>query len=124
VKTNLKLITLLLFLSAVVTSVVVVTQPVRADNKESEHVTFNKAVMVGGTLLKADTYRLVWEGSGPGVQVSFMKDSETIVTAPATLVTERSNYHEAVEVRTLADNSTVLEAIKWKKKALVFQQSS
>jgi hypothetical protein len=76
--------------------------------------------MVGGTLLKADTYRLVWEGSGPEVQVRFMRGSEAVVTAPAKLLAEPSHYHEAIQVKTLADNTKVLESIKWKKKTLMF----
>ena len=103
-KTNLKLITLLLFLSVALTSAVLVTQATKADNKDSEHVTFNDSIVVGGTLLKADTYRLVWEGSGPEVQVRFMRGSETVATAAARLLTEPTHYHEAIQVRTLADN--------------------
>jgi len=80
--------------------------------------------MVAGTLLKADIYRVVWDGSGPQVQVSFMKGSKTVATASATLVLEPSTYDGAVQIKTLGDSARVLERIAWKKKSLIFMQSS
>ncbi len=123
-KTRSKVIPLLLCLSVLLTSSLVLTQRVAAKDKESEHITFSEPIMVAGTLLKADIYRVVWEGSGPQVQVSFMKGSKTVATAPATLVLEPSTYDGAVQIKTLGDNARVLERIAWKKKSLIFMPSS
>jgi hypothetical protein len=122
-KTKLTVIPLLLCLSVLTTSVVL-TPRAAASAADSEHITFSEPVMVAGTLLEAETYKLVWEGTGPQVQVSFMKGSKTVATASATLVLAESSYDGAIETKTLGDNSKVLEKITWKKKALVFGQSS
>jgi len=122
-KTKLTIIPLLLCLSVLTTSVVL-THRAAASAADSEHITFTEPVMVAGTLLEAETYKLVWEGAGPQVQVSFMKGSKTVATASATLVLAESNYDGAVETKVLGDNSKVLERITWKKKSLVFGPSS
>ncbi|HTF36833.1 MAG TPA: hypothetical protein VK651_00885 [Blastocatellia bacterium] len=124
-KTRSKVIPMLLCLSVLLTSSLVLTQRVAAKDKESEHITFSEPVMVAGTLLKAETYKVVWdESGGPQVQVSFMKGSHTVVTASARLVLESNAYDGAAVLRTLSDNSKVLEKISWKKKSLVFEPSS
>ena len=123
-KTRLRVLPMLLCLSVVLTSSIFLTQPVAADHEDTERLTFREPVMVGGTLLEADTYKLVWNETGPQVQVSFMKDSKTVATAPAMLVIAKSDYDGAIETTTLADNSKVLEKITWKKKALVFEPLS
>ena|SRR5438045_2284906 len=123
-KTKLKVMSLLLCLSVGLTLAGVFTQRAAAKDKDSEHITFSEPVMVAGTLLKADTYRVVWDGSGPQVQVSFMKGSKTVATASATLVLEPSTYDGAVQIETLGNNARALERISWKKKSLIFMQSS
>jgi|GEM_PF-3447870 len=101
--------TLLLFcFSVVITSAVVLTQRTVAKGKDSEHITFSEPILVAGTLLKGDTYKVVWDGSGPQLQVSFIKGSKTVVTAPATLVLEKNANDGSVETKTLEDNSRVL----------------
>ncbi len=100
------------------------TQKAVANDTDSEHVTFNEPVMVKGTLLEAGTYKLEWAGSGPKVQVTFTKGSKTVATASATLVLGSSDYNGAVETKALSEHSRVLEKITWKKKSLVFNESS
>ena len=117
-------IPLLLCFSIVLASLLVLIQPAAAKSKDSEHITITEPVMVGGTLLEPDTYKLEWENSGPQVQVSFIRGSKIIATVPATLVLEETRYDGAVATKTLADNSKVLEKISWKKKSLVFEPSS
>ena len=121
-KTKLTIIPLLLCLS--VLTAAVLTNRAAANTADSEHITFSEPVVVAGTLLEAKTYKLVWEGTGPQVQVSFMKGSKTVATASATIVLAESSYDGAVETKALADNSKVLEKITWKNKALVFRPSS
>jgi len=114
----------MLFLSVAFMSLSVLTQPVAADEKDTEHIIFTEPIMVAGTMLKAGTYKLSWEGPGPEVQVTFSKNSKTLVTTAATLVLEAGQYDGAVKVRTVAGDSKILEAISWKKKSLVFQPQS
>jgi hypothetical protein len=123
-KTRLKVLPMLLCFSVVLTSSIFLTQLAAANREDTERVTFREPLMVAGTKLEPDTYTLVWEGTGPQVQVSFMKGSKTVATAAATLVVGESQYHEAIGIKTLGDNTKVLEKITWKKKALVFQTSS
>ena len=123
-KTRLRVLPIALFVSVVLTSSILLTQLAAANRDDTEHVTFSEGIMVAGTKLEADTYKLVWEGTGPQVQVSFTKGSKTVVTASAMLVIAESDYDGAIETKTLGDNSKVLEKITWKRKALVFQPLS
>lgn len=122
-KARIKKTPLVLCLALILTSSVVLTQQVAAKDTDTEYITFSEPTLVGGTKLEANTYKLAWEGNGPQVQVSFIKGSKTVVTAPATLVLEKSKYDGAVSLKTMGD-SKVLEKITWKKKALVFEQPS
>lgn len=115
---------LLVCWSILLASSVVLPLRATARERDSEHITISEPVMVAGTLLKPDTYRVVWEGEGPQVQVSFMKGSKTMVTTTANLVLEESMYDGAFEVKMISDNSKVLTKIKWKKQALIFEPSS
>jgi hypothetical protein len=122
-KTRLRVLPIALCFSVVLTSAILLTQLAAANREDTEHITFSEAVMVAGTKLEPDTYKLAWEGTGPEVKVTFMKGSKTVATASATLVMAESQYDGAIETKTLGD-SKVLEKITWKKKALVFQPSS
>ena len=76
--------------------------------------------MVAGTLLEPATYNVIWEGSGPRVQVSFEKGLKTVLTTSAEFIPEASPYDGAIVTRTREDNTRVLQKIRWKNKALVF----
>ena len=102
------------------TILAVLTSTVLADSK---HVTFNDTVTIGGTVLKPGIYNVVWIGSGPIVQVSFMKRDTTVATASARLVLEKGLYRRAVEMKILPDNSRVLARLSFKNKSLVFDLS-
>jgi hypothetical protein len=123
-KSRLRVLPMLLCLSVVLTSSNFLTQRVAADNEDTEHITLSEPVRVGGTMLEADTYKLVWVSTGAQVKVSFMKGSKTVATALAKLVMAESAYDGAVETKALGDNTRVLEKITWKKKALIFEPAS
>jgi hypothetical protein len=57
----------------------------RDTNKHS--VEIQDAVQVGNTQLRAGTYQVQWQGSGPDVQVNFMQHGKTVATVPGTLKT-------------------------------------
>ncbi|HWO01890.1 MAG TPA: hypothetical protein VNS63_21740 [Blastocatellia bacterium] len=109
------LILLLLFSSMSLTSL--------AAAKTSESVTLIEPVKVGATQLQPGRYKVIWDGSGPEVQVTFINGKKTIATAPAKLVNQESPYDGAVETKTSDDNSKLLHGISWKKRALIFDQS-
>jgi hypothetical protein len=79
--------------------------------------------MVAGTELKPGDYHITWEGSGPVVQVTFKRGDKVSVTTKARLVNESSPYDGALQMKTMDNNTKMLEGIQWKKKALVFDQS-
>jgi hypothetical protein len=93
--------------------------------KDSETITISeKGVMVAGTELKPGDYHVTWEGTGSVVQVSFKRGDKVLVTTSARLVNESSPYDGALQMKSMDNNTKVLEGIQWKKKSLVFDQSS
>lgn len=110
-----------LLFSAILASMIVLTSTSLADSK---HITITEPLTIGSVALPAGTYNVVWSGSGPEVQVSFMKGSKTIASAPARLVLEKSQYHRAVETTTLPDNTKALNRIQFGDRTLVFDLSS
>lgn len=117
---KLTVIPFLLFIAVAITS----SMAIAKDSKDSEHITLSDSVMVAGTQLKAGDYRVTWEGTGPVVQVTFKHGDKVLVTAPARLVNESSPYDGAIQMKTVGTDARVLEGIQWKKKALVFDQTS
>ena len=73
--------------------------------------------------MKAGDYHVIWEGTGPVVQVTFKRGDKVFVTTPARLVNEASPYDGAIQMKTMDSNVKVLEGIQWKHKSLVFDQS-
>ena len=93
--------------------------------KDSEHITItDQGVMVSGTELKPGDYHITWEGTGSVVQVTFKRGDKVVVTTAARLVNESSPYDGALQLKSMDNNTKVLEGIQWKKKSLVFDQSS
>jgi hypothetical protein len=67
-----------------------------ASNKTTLQV--REAVEVNGQQLAAGEYQLRWEGSGPSVEVSFMKGKKEVAKASAKVVTleKAADYDSAV----------------------------
>lgn len=53
-----------------------------AGNKPGS-LSLSDAAQINGKTLPAGNYRLQWEGSGPAVQVQFLKGKKVVATAPA-----------------------------------------
>ena len=94
-----------------------------AGPKNSANLQLEQTVKVAGTQIAPGQYKLVWEGSGPDVTVSFEQGKKTVVTAPAKLVNNPLN-EEAIETTTVADNTTVLRAIDLKNRTIQFEDSA
>jgi hypothetical protein len=54
----------------------------RDNNQHS--VDIPTTVQVGGTQLKPGNYKVNWQGAGPDIQVTFLRNGKTVATVPAT----------------------------------------
>ena len=96
-----------------------------AADKNQHSVTIPDAVQVGNTQLKPGSYKIEWQGAGPTVQVHFLKDGQTVATAPATLQTnDKQVTEDDVVIGKTSANTKALEEIDFsrQKEALVFAQ--
>jgi hypothetical protein len=92
-----------------------------AADKNSASVQIAKPVTVAGTQIAPGNYKLVWEGNGPDVTVTFLNGKKTVATAPAKLVNTASGQEKAVETFTAADKTQLLKAVDLKNMSLQFQ---
>jgi hypothetical protein len=72
---------------------------------------------VAGKQLPAGDYTVQWEGNGPSVEVSILKDKKVVATVPAriTNLDQASQYNSAV-VSTSSDGARVLSQIRFSGK--------
>jgi hypothetical protein len=95
-----------------------------AKDKNEHTVTLSDSVRVGGTQLKPGDYKLEWQGTGAGTQVSFVQHGKTVATAPATLKTnDDSVTQDAVVMGTNSPRELKEIDFRHQKEALVFDQS-
>jgi len=91
-----------------------------AGHGNTRQVTFTEPVWVGTTLLSAGDYEVKWDGLGL-VQVSFLRGSKMIVTAPATAaVAAGPRDRAAVTIQAIGESFNALEGIVWKDVSLTF----
>jgi len=90
--------------------------------KNSSNVDLDQAVKVAGTQLAAGQYKVRWEGSGPDVQVSFLKGKKVVATTSARIGSAVKNEENAIETGTI-DNAVVLRAIDMKNLSLRFDNA-
>ena len=106
-------------------SIVAVLSPLSmfARDKNQHSVDIPVTVQVGGTQLKPGNYKVEWQGTGPDVQVTFLRDGKTVATVPATLKTNDGQVTQD-QIVTDSANKTLSEIdFRRDKDALVFQQS-
>ena len=97
-----------------------------ARDKNQHSVEISDSVQVGGTQLKPGNYKLEWQGTGPEVQVNFVRDGKTIATAPGTLKTNDPHVtQDDIVTDTTSANTKTLTEIDFShnKESLVFEQS-
>ena len=96
-----------------------------ARDKNERTVTLAYAVQVGGTQLQPGTYKVEWQGAGPDVQVTFLKNGKTVATVPGTLKTNNSQVTQDEQIVSDSSNSRTLNELDFghEKASLVFQQS-
>jgi hypothetical protein len=89
-----------------------------AATKSQESLSLSSPAKIGNSQLQSGDYKVVWEGNGPDVQVSFLQGKKTVATVPAKLVEHAATYN-SVETSG-ADNNSKILSIAWKKQSLVF----
>ena len=97
-----------------------------ARDKNQHSVQISDSVQVGGTQLKPGNYKLEWQGTGPEVQVNFVRDGKTVATAPGTLKTNDPHVtQDDMVTNTTSPNTKTLKEIDFShnKESLVFEQS-
>jgi hypothetical protein len=97
-----------------------------ARDKNQRSVEIPDAVQVGGTQLKPGNYKVEWQGTGPEIQVNFVRDGKTVATVPGTLKTNDAQVvQDDVVTDTTSANTKTLKEIDFahNKESLVFEQS-
>jgi hypothetical protein len=97
-----------------------------ARDKNQHSIDISESVQVGDTQLKPGSYHVEWEGTGPEVQVRFVRDGKTFATAPGTVKTNDAHVtQDDVVIDANSANSTKLKEIDFahNKESLIFEQS-
>jgi hypothetical protein len=96
-----------------------------ARDKNQHSVEILDSVQVGSTQLKPGNYKVEWQGSGPEVQVNFVRDGKTVATVPGTLKTNDAHVADEIVTDTTNANATMLKEIDFShdKESLIFDQS-
>jgi len=92
-----------------------------AREKNQHSVDIPDAVQVGGKQLEAGSYKVEWQGTGPEVQVTFLRKGKPVATVPGTL---KTNDSQVTQDAILTDSaSKTLNEIDFRrdKESLVFQ---
>ena len=88
-----------------------------AASPNSAHVVLDSNVTVGTTELPKGTYKVVWTGTDPNVQVTFTSGNWT-KTVPAHIVEGRNNME--AEMTDVKGNKTFLTALELRNATLQF----
>jgi hypothetical protein len=82
-----------------------------ARDKNQHTVNIPDPVQVGSAHLNAGDYKVEWQGTGPAVQVKFLKDGAVVATVPATIKSDPQVRQDDVVLRNTGANSKALEEI-------------
>ena len=97
-----------------------------ARDKSQHSVVISDSVQVGSTQLKPGSYKVEWQGTGPEIQVNFVRDGKTVATVPGTLKTNDAKVtQDEIVTDTTSANTKTLAEIDFgrNKESLVFGQS-
>ena len=96
-----------------------------ARDKNQHTVDFPNAVRVGGKQLESGNYKVEWQGTGPEIQVNFVRDGKTVATVPGTLKTNDAKVTQD-DIMTDTANASIqtLTEIDFSrnKESLIFEQ--
>lgn len=106
---SLKLIMMFLALAVAMTAL--------AANGNKGDFQISSPVQVNGTTLPAGDYTAKWDGTGPAVQVSIVRNGRTVATVPAKLVqSEQKAADNAAEVQNGASGQRELTVLHFSGK--------
>ena len=88
-----------------------------AATRNSANIVLDNNVTVGATELPKGTYKVVWAGTEPNVQVTFTSGKWT-KTVPAQIVEGRNNME--AELTDVKDNKTFLTGLQFPNATLKF----
>jgi len=97
-----------------------------ARDKNQHSVEITDSVQVGGTQLEPGSYKVEWQGTGPQIQVNFVRNGKTVATVPGTLKTNDAQVsQDDIVTDTTSANTKTLKEIDFSrsKESLVFEQS-
>jgi hypothetical protein len=99
-----------------------------ARDKNQHSVEITDSVQVGGTQLKPGSYKVEWQGTGPQIQVNFVRNGKTVATVPGTLKTNDAQVTQdeiVTDTTSASANTKTLKEIDFSrsKESLVFEQS-
>lgn len=94
-----------------------------AGQKNSANVQLDRPVQVAGTQLAPGNYKMVWQGTGPDVNVSFIEGKKIVATAPAKLVSDPASQPGAIETNTATDKTVILQAVEMKNETIQFENT-
>jgi len=111
------------FLALLSTLAVLFSLSAFARDNNQHSVDLADTVQVGGTQLQPGHYKLEWQGTGPAVQVTFLRNGKTVAMAPGTL---KTNDEQITQDQVITNTtSKELNEIDFRrnKEAIVFQMS-
>jgi hypothetical protein len=111
--------------SVVIGSALLLASTAFAGTKANLHL--QSSATVNGTQLKAGDYKLLWDGSGPNVEVSILQGKNVITKTQAKVVDlPAAAANDAAVVKTNGDGSNALMGVRFegKKFALELGESS
>jgi len=96
-----------------------------ARDKNQHSVEIPNAVQVGGNQLEPGNYKVEWQGTGPEIQVNFVRDGKTVATVPGTLKTNNPQVtQDEIVTNTTSASTQALTEIDFgrNKESLIFEQ--
>jgi hypothetical protein len=97
-----------------------------ARDKNQRSVEILDPVQVGSTQLQPGVYKIEWQGTGPEVQVNFLRNGKTIATVPGTLKTNDDHVvQDDIVTATTSANTKALKEIDFhhNKESVTFEQA-
>jgi hypothetical protein len=91
-----------------------------AGPKNSANLELDQPIKVADTQLAPGQYKVIWQGSGPDITVSFTEGKKTVATIPAKLVAG-TNSQKAIETDIAPNTTAVLRAIDLKHFTIQFE---
>jgi hypothetical protein len=96
-----------------------------ARDKNQHSVVIPDSMQVGSAQLEPGNYKIEWQGTGPEVQVNFVRNGKTVATVAGTLNANDNRVVQDAIVTDTASSTNTLKEIDFgrDKESVVFGQS-